>query len=98
MVKFVCSWCGELVDPVVAIEDVDSGTVLTCRACEGDTILSLATPKEKADQLSGLALLAMFPKYALGVILEGKEASHPAIFDRALAKLKGWLDDTQSAG
>lgn len=44
--NYVCEHCGALVtDP--NIEEIDSGTVLTCPKCDGETVVDLSRPDER---------------------------------------------------
>lgn len=50
MIRYLCSWCGQLVDDQNGVESIDPGTILTCSdpECEGDTVVELLTPEERA--------------------------------------------------
>lgn len=46
-ITFLCEWCGE---PVTDrdIDDIDSGTILTCPKCQGESVVDLNRSQQRA--------------------------------------------------
>lgn len=47
MVSYHCKHCGNIVSQ--EIDWLDSGTIIFCPMCDGQTIVDLSTPAERAD-------------------------------------------------
>ena len=66
--QFICQWCGHFAVSN-SVEWLDSGTVLTCSECGGETVVDLDRPTVRAERHKLAYLMSQLPRHALETVL-----------------------------
>ena len=66
-ITFICEWCGELQSDPNIIE-IDSGTILTCPKCRGETVIDLNGRQQRSAWYKTALWASRKPRQALKIL------------------------------